>query len=157
MELSLRFGAPGYKAYFAGISHDLAREWAPERLIERAQQDGEPLSEIEEKRPVLLHGRAAAVALQEEFGITDREILEAVRHHTLGGPGLSNLARVLYVADYIEPGRPYVDADLQEAVDDASSLDELICIVVDHARSMGKNLAPETVAMYEEARENNTA
>jgi nicotinate-nucleotide adenylyltransferase len=156
-ELSLRYDASSYKAYFAGIGHDMAREWSPERLLERAQRDGAELSVREQQQPVLLHGRAAAVELQERFGIEDREIIEAVRHHTLGAAGLSRLAQVLFVADYVEPGRPYVDADLQEAVDGAGTLPELICIVVDHARNMGKTIAPATAEMYQEAQEHITA
>ena len=45
------------------------------------------------------------------FDITDSDILEAVRVHTFGEPGMCDLAKILYVADKIEPGRNHVTAE----------------------------------------------
>jgi len=42
---------------------------------------------------------------EETFGITDREILDAIRNHTLGRPGMGALSCVVFLADFLEPGR----------------------------------------------------
>lgn len=54
--------------------------------------------------PPLLHGPAAAHLLQEE---ADEAMLMAIRYHTLGHPRLDRLGRALYLADFLEPGRPF--------------------------------------------------
>ena len=44
-----------------------------------------------------------AYLAEKEAGITDPEILDAIRYHTSGRPGMTLLDKVIYVADYIEP------------------------------------------------------
>lgn len=63
---------------------------------------GEPFRELPDG---FLHGPAAAARLEAE-GVEDGELLEAIRYHTLGRPGLGRLGRLLMSADYLEPGRP---------------------------------------------------
>lgn len=58
----------------------------------------------------VLHGIAAAIRLEAE-GESRREVLEAIRWHTVGNPSWSRTGRALYMADYLEPGRPFMQAD----------------------------------------------
>jgi predicted HD superfamily hydrolase involved in NAD metabolism len=51
-----------------------------------------------------LHGPATAARLEAE-GMSDAEVLDAIRYHTLGWPDLGRLGRILIAADYLEPGR----------------------------------------------------
>ena len=53
----------------------------------------------------LSHGPIGAVIAREEYGITDPEILSAIRWHTTGRPAMTDLEKIIFVADYIEPGR----------------------------------------------------
>jgi nicotinate-nucleotide adenylyltransferase len=76
-------------------------------LLSLAGHDGKPISYLEKGKPSLLHGRAAAVKMYEDFHVTDTELLQAVACHTFGAPDLCDLAKILYVADKIEPGRSY--------------------------------------------------
>ena len=59
----------------------------------------------------MLHGPVAAKMAEEEFGIHDPEILEAVACHTTGKVGMGKLAQILYLADAIEPHRKYAQAE----------------------------------------------
>jgi predicted HD superfamily hydrolase involved in NAD metabolism len=47
----------------------------------------------------------AAELAREDLGVEDGEVLDAVRAHTTGEPGMGPLALALFVADKIEPGR----------------------------------------------------
>jgi nicotinate-nucleotide adenylyltransferase len=104
-ELCIRFGQDPDRGYLAGIAHDIAKSLSEEDMRRLAKKDGEPVSKLEQKKPSLLHSRAGAVLLREYFGITDEEILAAVRDHTVGSPYMGPLAKIIYIADKIEPTR----------------------------------------------------
>ena len=77
-----------------------------EGMLALAKKDGKPVSDYELSKISLLHGRAAAVMMKEKFGITDKDILEAVANHVSGCLGLCDLGKILFLADKTEPGRP---------------------------------------------------
>lgn len=94
------------RAQFAGWAHDLAREMSRPELLEAAGRLGLPIGAAERAEPLLLHGPVAA-AWVAEAGRGDEAVLEAIRYHTTGGQGLSPLAKALFIADGVEPGRQY--------------------------------------------------
>ena len=105
-------GLDAKKARLAGLLHDAAREVGKGELL-RVAGDGDLLvSDLERERPILLHGPVAAKLSREDLGVEDGEVLDAVRAHTTGEPGMGPLALALYVADKIEPDRdqPGVEA-----------------------------------------------
>jgi nicotinate-nucleotide adenylyltransferase len=112
--LCARFGADPRSGHLAGLAHDLARELPDERLLELAGRDGRPIRSWERERPVLLHGRAAAELLRRERIPASPQALEAVAEHVTGSPGMGLLARIVFVADYLEPGRGFVEAGWRE-------------------------------------------
>ena len=98
-------GLDSERARLAGLLHDTAREVGMEKLLRVAKEDGLPVGDFERERPILLHGPVAAELAREDLGVEDGEILDAVRAHTTGEPGMGPLALALFVADKIEPGR----------------------------------------------------
>lgn len=108
------YGIDEEKGLVAGIAHDICKEIGGDEMLELALRDGGGLSELERSKPDLLHGRAAAVRIGEEFGVDDPDIVDAVRNHTCGRPGLCDLGKVLFVADKIEPGRPQSTEEYRE-------------------------------------------
>lgn len=109
------YGLDADKGYLAGIGHDMCKDLEIPKMIELAERDGNPVSDFELNKPSLLHGRAAAVMMKEDFGIDDRDILEAVANHTSGKKGMCDLTKALFIADKIEPGRPQASAEYIEA------------------------------------------
>ena len=57
------------------------------------------------KGEALLHALASEVIAREKYGITDTEVLSAVRWHTTGCPDMKKLDMLIYSADMIEPSR----------------------------------------------------
>lgn len=101
-----QYGLDENTGYLAGIGHDMCKSCSDEELIELAKKDGNPIIDYDMHKPSLLHGRAAAVRMQEMFGIKDKDILEAVANHTSGVLKMCDLTKCLFLADKIEPGRP---------------------------------------------------
>ncbi|SDA16006.1 putative HD superfamily hydrolase of NAD metabolism [Ruminococcus sp. YE71] len=111
-ELAELYGEDKERAYFAGLIHDIAKELPRERQFELASRCKIAVSQIELKSTPLLHAVAGAQLLMEEFGLTleeDRDILEAVRYHTVGAAGMSKLAQIVYLADLTSEDREYKD------------------------------------------------
>lgn len=93
------------KARTAAWLHDYAREWPRDQLFAVAKSI--MLPEGFDGIPPLLHGPIAAHIGKTRYGILEEDILDAVRYHTTGRPGMTQLDLVLFVADAIEPKRYY--------------------------------------------------
>ena len=136
------------RGYFAGLAHDICKEMKGELLVSLATLDGQPVGRLEQDKPGLLHGRAAASVLRNDFAVEDGDILEAVRLHTFGAPGMGGLAKVLYVADKVEPGRPHVTDGYLERLF-SMGLDEAMLYVlrenIGFLRAKGKKIAPASL------------
>ncbi len=128
-ELALIHGLPPQSAYLAGMGHDLAREMSRDALIREAEHLGLEISGPEMNEPVLLHGPVASAWLQQE-NIGDPDVWEAIRYHTTGAPGLSPLAKALFIADGIEPGRQFEARAWLEKVAKEKSLDEAYALML---------------------------
>lgn len=151
-ELCERFGLDPYAGYLAGIGHDICKVGKNKWLTALALQDGNSLSDVEERKPALLHGRAAAVLMEKEFGVDNLSILEAVRHHTFGAVDMDDLGKIIFVSDKIEPGRTGLDP-VYRAKLLAAGLDDMTCMVVeDNVRyliSKGKEVSLITRLMLD--------
>jgi predicted HD superfamily hydrolase involved in NAD metabolism len=92
------------RARLAAWLHDCAKALDRESLrplLGKAGADAE-----ERALPALWHAPVGAYLARRDFGLHDREILSAIRHHSTGAPRQTPLQMALFVADYIEPGRP---------------------------------------------------
>lgn len=105
IQLAQRHQVDEKKAAQAGLMHDLAKFFKPNKLLEMATKEGIAIDPICEANPHLLHADVSAIVAREQFGINDREILTAIANHTLGSPQMSPLSCILFVADATEPNR----------------------------------------------------
>lgn len=99
------------RAYLAGLLHDYARELPNSELLELAMAHDLSGDTVELLQPNLLHGPVGAWLLREQGIIDDGQILNAIRWHTTGHPDMDQLARIVYIADYIEPSRDFPGVD----------------------------------------------
>jgi len=91
----------------AGLLHDLAKFFKPKKLLKMAESAGIDVDNICLSHPHLLHADVSAVVAQKEFNVTDEEILEAIRNHTLGKPNMSDLSCSLYCRCFGTQSRRY--------------------------------------------------
>jgi predicted HD superfamily hydrolase involved in NAD metabolism len=100
----------------AGLVHDLADGYTDAQLLELAETYGISIGPIESSVPRLLHGPVGAEILRREWGVADEEILTAVRDHVSGAVDTSPMAKLLFLADKLEPERAEAIAD-REAIE----------------------------------------
>lgn len=110
-ELAERFGTDIFQAMVAGLLHDCARELPNNTLLKRAVDFDIVVGSLEKSSPVLLHAVISAHLAAEEYGIDDEAILRAIALHTTGGAGMSKLDKIIFLADFIEPGRAFPGVD----------------------------------------------
>lgn len=111
VELAGRFGVDVHKASVAGLLHDCAREMSNNNLLKIAGDFGIVMDSVEKSRPVLLHAAVSAYMAAVEYGVRDEDIRKAITLHTTGGPNMSKLDKIIFLADFIEPGRAYPGID----------------------------------------------
>ena len=152
-ELCDRFHVDEEKGYIAGMCHDLGRELETSEIVLLAENDGLPLPPEERASPFLLHGRAGAAILLKDTGYSDPVTLDAVRDHITGRPGMGNLSKIVFAADYLEPTREFVSPEFRRRTL-ALSLDEMTLAVLErklhHVRAQSREVAPAAQAFYEE-------
>ena len=93
------------KAYLAGLLHDCAKNKSTDEMLRLASLHNIPVDEWTKEHADILHGPVAAAMLEEEWGINDDEIADAIRMHTVPDAEMSDLAKIIYLADKIEPNR----------------------------------------------------
>ena len=104
--LAKRYGADEKKAELAAIFHDYAKFRPKEEMKQHIIDQGMPV-ELLRYNSELWHAPVGAFLVHKEAGIEDEEILDAIRYHTSGRVGMTLLEKVIYLADYIEPGRHF--------------------------------------------------
>ena len=93
------------KAMTAELLHDCAKSMPHEKKIELCRKHHIEVTDIEQENPFLLHAKAGALIAKKKYDISDEEILHAIAVHTTGEPAMGTLDMILFIADYIEPGR----------------------------------------------------
>ncbi len=147
--LAERYGGDIQRAYMAGLLHDYCREVPAGELLDLAVEHNLYSDAVDLLQPDLLHGPVGAWQLRQEGIVQDAQILDAIRWHTTGHPDMDQLARILYIADYIEPNRNFPGVeDLRKIA--ARDLDLSVLAGLDHTigylLSRGNYLHPLSVA-----------
>jgi len=104
-ELAAAHGVDPERAELAALVHDIADGYSDIELLVLAERYDVPITLTEARIPKLLHAPIGAEILRRDYDVTDEELLDAVRDHISGGPHMGKLAKVLFVADKIEPHR----------------------------------------------------
>ncbi len=103
--LAIKWNYPALNAMVAGMLHDCAKCLTDEKRISICKKNNIPINEAEAKSPQLLHAKVGAYLCKEKYKIDDQQIIHAIEVHTTGCPNMSLLDKIIYIADYIEPGR----------------------------------------------------
>nr|WP_330396344.1 bis(5'-nucleosyl)-tetraphosphatase (symmetrical) YqeK [Blautia sp. An46] len=93
------------QAQMAGLLHDCAKCIPNKKKLKICRKQNIRISSVEQANPFLLHAKLGAYIAEKKYQVEDEEILSAIRWHTTGKEAMSDLEKIVYIADYIEPGR----------------------------------------------------
>ena len=105
--MAARFGLDEEKARRAGLAHDAAKNLSTDDQRAAMEADGFEADEYFRLSPSLYHGPAGAWVARQIMGEEDPEVLDAIRWHTIPSTDPQPLAKVLLIADMIEPDRDF--------------------------------------------------
>ena len=149
-ELAERFSLDVEKAGLAGLLHDYAKKVSDEdflALIDKYQLD----PDLKKWGNNVWHGMVGIYRIQEDLGIEDAEILRAIEIHTVGSGTMSELDKVVYVADYIEHNRDFPGVDKARELAQRS-LNQAVAYetarTVEHLAHKGMPIYPQTLGTY---------
>ncbi|MDD5848575.1 MAG: bis(5'-nucleosyl)-tetraphosphatase (symmetrical) YqeK [Firmicutes bacterium] len=151
--LAMRYGADVKRAELAGLLHDCAKYVPVDEMERICREGGLEISSFERGNGALLHSKAGSVLARTKYGVTDKEVLDAIRFHTTGRPGMTLLDKIVFIADYMEPGReeapdlsivrPLAFSDLDQA------LLQILSDTLDYLEGTGKKIDPMTRRTWE--------
>lgn len=131
--LATIYGVDTEKARLAGLLHDWDRSASHDELFEAARSRGIAIGDAERGVPYLLHALTGAAAVAEALPDVDNDVIRAIERHTVGAPDMTELDKVVYLADMLEPARRFPGADsLREAVGELT-LDALFMRAYEHS------------------------
>ena len=151
--LAMSNGINFEKAFVAGLLHDCAKCISNEKKLEICNKHNIEISEIERKNLCLLHAKVGSYIAAKQFRISDRDILNAILFHTTGRPGMSQLEKIIYIADYIEPGRKHAPNLPKVRKLAFQDLDEALLKILEdtlgYLGSVGGSIDPMTKRTYD--------
>lgn len=141
------------KAQIAGLLHDCAKCMDNEKKLSICHKQNIQVTDIERQNPFLLHAKVGCYLARKQFRVHDQDILNAVLNHTTGRPGMSLLEKIIYIADYIEPGRKHAP-NLYEVrrlafVDIDAALIKILQDTLVYLRSIDSPIDPATQQTYD--------
>ena len=103
--LAMRYVEDIKNAILAGMLHDCAKCLTNEKRLIICEKYNIAINDAERKNPYLLHAKVGSFLAMKKYGVTDKDVINAILNHTTGRPGMSLLEKIIWIADYIEPGR----------------------------------------------------
>ncbi len=149
-ELARQFKVNEEFAYIAGLLHDYAKGLSGDVLLKIAVENRLIDDDIEYLIPDILHAKVGAFLLSQENLVKEPEILNAIAFHTLGDENMSDLDKIIFLADMIEPGRDYPGQERLQCLA-GRNLDEAMLFglesTIKYCIEKGRLLHPQTIAV----------
>lgn len=108
LEYARHAGIDYDETFIAALFHDIAKELSVAESMSICEKYGVFLDTFEKSHPELIHGKVGAIILERDWGISKASILDSIKYHTIGRINMTDLDKIIYLADMTEEGRkPY--------------------------------------------------
>lgn len=152
-KLAEKYGGNQEQIETAALLHDVAKFFEKERMEAIIQREPGISKEYLDYHISLWHAPVGAVIARDDFNITDQDILNAISYHTTGRTGMSHMEKLVFLADYIEPGRSFPGVDEVRKLSE-TDLDQAIALTlkntVQYLVSRSSQVYPDTIHAYNE-------
>lgn len=130
-QLAEEFGVGAYKARLAGLLHDNAKYMSKEEIKKFIEEKKIPIPDNNNYPLSILHVYAGEYLAKYEYGVTDNEVLSAIRNHAIGTKDMSKLDKIIFIADKIEENTRNYDCVnvIRETLDSTKSLDHTMLVI----------------------------
>ena len=148
-----KYGGDVEKARLAGLLHDVTKETDNERQLQIIENGGIILTELEKRSPKLWHAISGACFVRDVIGVDDPDIFNAIRYHTTARAGMSQLEKIIFLADFTSAERDYPDIDvIREHAEHSLEDGMLYGIKFTISRLVGREnlVSPDALAAYNE-------
>ena len=154
--LAMAHGGDIEQAMLAGLLHDCAKCIPNDEKLRLCKHYKIRLRDVELENPSLIHAKLGARLAKEVYGVEDPEIHHAIAVHTTGSEQMNLLDQILYIADYIEPGRDRA-LDLPEVRslafrDLELTMYKILSDTIDYLKRSGRAIDPVTEEAYRKFR-----
>ncbi len=140
-----------HKVKLAAMCHDITKEYSKKwqlEMLKKYNVEDEMLLTVEP----IMHAYTASVYVQEEYQIDDEQVINAIRYHTIGNKNMDDVAKVVYIADYIEPERTQPGVHKIRMMLNNCTLDEIMLAIIKNEfayfDSQNKQKHPDTIELY---------
>ena len=153
VKLARHYGADEQQAALAALLHDTAKEMPKDEMLELMRRWPQ-YADCAPQRPVpVWHGVCAAILARTEWGVEDEAVLSAVACHTAGKPGMSQLDKILYLADMTSAERDWKGVEALRKLE-MKDLDAAMLAALEQTRRFvlknDKPLDPISEAAYQD-------
>ena len=153
VKLAKHYGTDPEQAALAALLHDAAKEMPKDEMRAIMQAYPEYAQGGEARPTPVWHGICAAILARTEWGVTDEAVLSAIACHTAGKAGMTQLDKILYLADMTSAERDWPGVEKLRKLE-LKDLDAAMLAALkqtnDFVLSQGKPLDPMSKAAYED-------
>lgn len=151
--LAQKYGGNVYDVSIAALLHDNAKNYPNEKKLKLCKRYNIKLSKAEEANIDLVHSKLGGVLANKKYHIENQDIINGIKYHTTGRPHMSLTEKIIYVADFIEPGRkefPGLIKARELADDDLdTALVKILMLTINHVIDRGLIIDAITEETYE--------
>ena len=151
--LAMRYDENMEEALLAGLLHDCGKFGSVKEQIKLCKKYDLKLTKAELEVPALIHSKLGACLAEKEYGVTNQRILDAISYHTTGRPDMTMLDKIIYLADYIEPGRKMIPSLPEVRRLSFTDIDQAVCVCADatlkYLQNSNRPVDPMTSKTYE--------
>ncbi|MGR3741606.1 bis(5'-nucleosyl)-tetraphosphatase (symmetrical) YqeK [Companilactobacillus sp. DQM5] len=129
-ELAIRFNANITRAGISGLLHDYCKQMPKEKFIEAVKKFNLD-EDLLNYGNGIWHGSIGADIIREELDVNDEIILNAIRKHTIADPYMTDIDKIVFIADFIEDARDFPEVDMARKIAE-KSLDDAVSFELKH-------------------------
>ncbi len=158
--MAMCYGESIENAMTAGLLHDCGKFTSSEEQIRLCKKYDLTLREAELQMPALIHAKLGAYLAQKEYEIKNEMILNAILYHTTGRPDMTLLEKIVFLADYIEPGRKMIPGLSEVRKLAFEDIDQAVCLcseqTISYLERSGRPIDPMTKDTFSFYQKNDT-